>query len=131
MEILLFSLVTVFLFLLPLFMTVRVFWVFSIRSNYIRKQVRVFMNERINRHVYFGRDELFFKELDYYYFKVLWDFNKMMFHFWIWKMERMVNDREAYRRVVNNEYDDIREVEVVDVVKDFIKSVKIELKGEE
>jgi len=113
-----------------LLMIGRLLWVPIVRNRYIR-QVRVFMNDRISRYVYLGRDELFLKELDYYHLKVLWSFNKMMFRFWIWKAERMVNDREAYRRVVNNEYDDIREVEVVEVVKDFIKSVKIELKGKE
>lgn len=113
-----------------LLMIIRLLWVPFVRREYI-KQVRVFMHDRINRYFYLGRDELFYEELDYYYLKVLWGFNKMMFHFWIWKIERMVNNREAYRGVVNNEYDDIQEVEVVDIVKDFIKSVKIELKGKE
>jgi len=108
----------------------RLLWVPVVRNRYIQ-HVRPFMHDRINRFVYFGRDELFYEELDYYHLRVLWSFNKMMFHFWIWKAERMVNDREAYRRVVNNEYDDVREVEAVDIVKDFIKSVKIELKGKE
>lgn len=108
----------------------RLLWVPIVRNRYI-KQVRAFMNDRINRYFYLGRDELFYEELDYYNCKLLWSFNKMMFHFWIWKAERMVIDREDYRRVINNEYDDVREVEAVDVVKDFIKSVKIELKGKE
>jgi len=113
------------------FLMIRVIWVFKRRTEYSHK-VGPFLNIKVLNNDYLFNDEKFQKDLEHYFSEVQYNYNKMVFLFWIWNPEKLCNYPESYKEVMNKNYDlYVEEIEVLQAVKDFLNSVKIEFYGKE
>lgn len=68
-----------------IFMLFRDYWVHKVRLAHHRL-VADFMSDKIN-------DGTYTTELQIQYHECIWDYHKVLLHFWIWDLRYMVNDQ--------------------------------------
>ncbi|MDD5589180.1 MAG: hypothetical protein PHP92_03950 [Candidatus Nanoarchaeia archaeon] len=69
------------------------------------KQARLMLYGEDNPEIIESIMKKFDEDDSYIYNKVLWEYPKMMKHFWIWNFSKMTNDRKKYLEVINYKND--------------------------
>jgi hypothetical protein len=91
-ELILLFLLSAFVFCL--FMVYRNQWVYRKRK-WFGEVVRKVTEEQVKKGTYDSERHL-------KYYDSIWDYNKMSNCFWVWDINKMVNDRELYQEVLDN-----------------------------
>jgi hypothetical protein len=81
-------------FVFCLFMVYRNQWVYRKRK-WFGEVVRKVTEEQVKKGTYDSERHL-------KYYDSIWDYNKMSNCFWVWDINKMVNDRELYQEVLDN-----------------------------
>ena len=104
-----FMIINIFIFVFCVFMCFRIKWVYKIRKNNT-DMVGELMKKRIENGFY--NANLYQVLFDFNeYADCIWSYDKIVFHFWIWDLRRMVIDRERFDELYRTpESDDLEAI---------------------
>ncbi len=75
------------------------FWLAKKRKKFISKSARL-VKDNIRKGKYSNQTEVD-TDIIRYIVMTLWSFNKMYFHFWVWNLKKMAQDKKAFEEVEN------------------------------